>query len=306
MKQLCGYVAAVVGVGLILACSPISLAAEKADFSGSYSLQPSKGKGRNLGTATLHVVQTDAAIEVTLSPESAGTTTSRFPLDGSEGDYTSAGGATGKGKARFQGSDLVLESLIVGQEDPMSLPVRMRTQERWRLSPDAKTLTIRFHVDFPGFPSPRLPSLGGSTNLSWTETYTRTSGTTSGVASTLSSGTQSGVSKATQSLSPHTVHPKIIEIPSSKSQQRNSALHEEKLKAPTKVVPAVFVLADGQRLEAQHYTITNKFVYLTESQGTTRTVPIANLNLTATISANKQRGIDLRVPSSSNQVLLSF
>ena len=78
--------------------------------------------------------------------------TNRYPLNGSEADYVSPGGVPGKCKARFKGSQLILESMVVARPQP-NVPVRLHTKERWELSKDSKILTIQTDVDFPDMPA---------------------------------------------------------------------------------------------------------------------------------------------------------
>jgi hypothetical protein len=142
-------------------------AADRTDYSGTYAVMFSKGAKAEPATI-LHVVQNNETIQI--NREVAGkTTTSRFPLNGSEGDYTSPGGISGRGKAQFKGKNLVVESVVVTKPQPNGPPVRLRTRERWQLSPDAKVLTIRFNVDFPDFEQ----FSHGATDQSWSETYLR-------------------------------------------------------------------------------------------------------------------------------------
>ena len=147
--------------------SPMFSAAP-TNYAGAYSAQPAKGAATNTPSTTVRVTQDDQQIEIT-RVEGGKTAVSRFPLNGSEGDYTSPGGVADKGKAQFKGKDLVLESIVVTKPQPNGPNVRMRTKERWQLSSDSKVLKIRFDMDFPG-----LQGLtGGVTNQSWTETYVR-------------------------------------------------------------------------------------------------------------------------------------
>lgn len=69
--------------------------------------------------------------------------------------------------------------------------------------------------------------------------------------------------------------------------------------------PAIFILADGERLEASRFVLTsnNLSVNLNRRQ---RTIPIDQLDLDATIAANHERGIELRVPADRNEISLSF
>jgi hypothetical protein len=68
---------------------------------------------------------------------------------------------------------------------------------------------------------------------------------------------------------------------------------------------AVFVLKDGTRIEPQRYLVTADNAYLTTDRRQ-RTIPLSQLDIAATISANHARGIDLRIPLDRNEISLSF
>jgi hypothetical protein len=86
----------------------------------------------------------------------------------------------------------------------------------------------------------------------------------------------------------------IIEIP--------GAADPKDVKPP---VPAVFVLTDGERLEAERFLLTasSLLVYVDRRE---RIIPWETLDLDATIFANRERGISLRIPADRNEILLSF
>lgn len=74
----------------------------------------------------------------------------------------------------------------------------------------------------------------------------------------------------------------------------------------TKPLPAtVFVLKNGEKLESQSYLLTASSVSLT-LHGNRRTIPLQMVDLDATIAANRDRGIDLRVPNDRNEISLRF
>lgn len=68
---------------------------------------------------------------------------------------------------------------------------------------------------------------------------------------------------------------------------------------------AVFILANGERLESNNYTLTHDSIQLMQN-GVRRTFPMDAVNLQATLAANKQRGIDLKIPSNNSQMVLAF
>jgi hypothetical protein len=86
----------------------------------------------------------------------------------------------------------------------------------------------------------------------------------------------------------------FIEIPSA----ANAA-------APKMPPPAVFILASGERLEARRFVLSASLLSVSIDRRQ-RNVPLAMLDLQATISANHERGIDLRIPDDRNEISLSF
>jgi hypothetical protein len=74
---------------------------------------------------------------------------------------------------------------------------------------------------------------------------------------------------------------------------------------PKPLPPTVFVLRNGERLEAHHYTIMAGSLRIA-AHGEQRTIPLAALNLKATSAANHERGIDLKIPTNQNEIVLSF
>jgi hypothetical protein len=93
---------------------------------------------------------------------------------------------------------------------------------------------------------------------------------------------------------PRAHKPLVIEIPSATNL------------APDKVAPlTVFILANGERLETQRFVLTASNLSI-DNDRQQRTVPTAMLDINATINANRDRGIDLRVPYDRNEISLSF
>jgi hypothetical protein len=90
-------------------------------------------------------------------------------------------------------------------------------------------------------------------------------------------------------------NPKIIDVPGS----------VEKAAGAKPRVPVVFVLTNGERLEARRYTLTADFLD-TGSNGQRRHIPVAALDREATLAANRQRGIELKFPSDPNEISLGF
>ena len=145
---------------VVILCVP-ALAAESNGYTGKYIAErPNKAPSGSLDS-TLEVVQNENAIEVTLL-QSGKTTVSRCPFDGSDGDYESPSGISGKCKARWKEKNLIIESIIVTHPQPTA-SVRVHTKERWQLSKDGKTLTIKSDVDFPDFPAEVSGAVSGDT-----------------------------------------------------------------------------------------------------------------------------------------------
>lgn len=69
--------------------------------------------------------------------------------------------------------------------------------------------------------------------------------------------------------------------------------------------PTIFILANGERLETRRYVLTaSNLSFSIDRQQ--RTVPFGLLDIDATITANHERGIDLRIPADRNEISLSF
>jgi hypothetical protein len=69
--------------------------------------------------------------------------------------------------------------------------------------------------------------------------------------------------------------------------------------------PALFILANGERIETRQYLVTYDQVQLTVDRQA-RTIPLSMLDMNATLAADRQRGIDLRIPAGRNEISLGF
>jgi hypothetical protein len=152
----------------IIFLATIAWAATKADFSGNYGVKLKKGD--NAMTASLRVTQTDPTVQVTRVYGDKSVTNS-FPLDGSEGDYTTETGVRGKCKARLKDDTLVLESLVASPHKVDSPSLRFDTIEEWRLSAVGTTLTIKTQIKCPDM-TPEVMAAAFPNNPS-TEKYQR-------------------------------------------------------------------------------------------------------------------------------------
>jgi hypothetical protein len=69
--------------------------------------------------------------------------------------------------------------------------------------------------------------------------------------------------------------------------------------------PTIFILANGERLETRRFLLTaSNLSYSIGRQQ--RMIGLDRLDLDATIAANHERGIDLRIPADRNEISLSF
>jgi hypothetical protein len=137
----------------VLLCFAVgAFAATKPDFSGTYATKQNNDGKSAAGTVLLRVVQSDSSVEVTRINGDK-TTTNRFPLDGSESDYTTETGVRGKCKAEMKNDTLILESLVASPARADRPSIRFHTTEQWQLSSDRNTLTVKTEIKSPDMPA---------------------------------------------------------------------------------------------------------------------------------------------------------
>jgi hypothetical protein len=74
----------------------------------------------------------------------------------------------------------------------------------------------------------------------------------------------------------------------------------------TKILPpTIFILEDGERVETHRFLLTASVLSFSVDRQQ-RVVPFDMLDINATIRANHERGIDLRIPADRNEISLSF
>ena len=135
-----------------LICLTLSaFAASQPDFTGTYAARPKGHSKSPAAPVVLRVVQSGSVIEVTRMNENK-STTNRFPLEGSEGDYVTETGARGKCKGTIKKDTLVLESLVASPARAGGPSIRFHTIEQWQLSADRNTLTIKTEIKSPDMP----------------------------------------------------------------------------------------------------------------------------------------------------------
>jgi hypothetical protein len=86
----------------------------------------------------------------------------------------------------------------------------------------------------------------------------------------------------------------VIEIPGAANQ-----------KAGKPPLPAIFVLVNGERVETQRFVLTSSSL-LVNIDRREHVIPLEAVDLDATTAANRERGINLRIPADHNEVSLSF
>ncbi len=95
-------------------------------------------------------------------------------------------------------------------------------------------------------------------------------------------------------------NPQVTEVPQAGRNQVHAAARA--LPKP----PTVFLLTDGRQIKAQRYTITDRFVYVTEARRNTLKIPLDDVDVDATLALNRQQGIELRIPTAASEFFLSF
>ena len=79
---------------------------------------------------------------------------------------------------------------------------------------------------------------------------------------------------------------------------------------PAELPPSVIVYRDGHREEIADYAIINGVIYVSGNYWqdcyATKQIPLAGLDLDATVQANQRSGAKFQVPSAPNVVIASF
>lgn len=88
--------------------------------------------------------------------------------------------------------------------------------------------------------------------------------------------------------------PQIINVPPTQS-----------IIAAKPIPKTIFVFANGERLEEDHYVLDATFLHVT-AEGRERTIPLSALDIKKTIGLNRQRGIVLKIPANGSEVFVAF
>ncbi len=96
--------------------------------------------------------------------------------------------------------------------------------------------------------------------------------------------------------------------PPSEAAQAKGTVASLRAQAPSELPPAVLVFRDGHQEEVAKYTIVGTTISIKTdywSTGSwTRKIPIAELNLAATLQANQERGAKFSLPSRPSEVIV--
>jgi hypothetical protein len=141
---------------ILVSCLGFNVSAQSpANFSGSYVLNPDIAKLR--GTPiSLRIEQTAKTLEITRE-EAGKKTVSTYPVDGTDGLYTTATGLVGKGHIAIKGNDLVIDTFVTANADGEK--IRFHTHETWSLGLGGKVLTMHVDTDSPDIPAAELATV---------------------------------------------------------------------------------------------------------------------------------------------------
>jgi hypothetical protein len=96
--------------------------------------------------------------------------------------------------------------------------------------------------------------------------------------------------------------------PQSVTQQGKGTVVSRAAQAPSELPPAVLVFRDGHQEEVAKYTIVGGTISVKtdywSSGSWTRKIPIAELNLAATLQVNQERGAKFSLPSRPSEVIV--
>jgi hypothetical protein len=96
--------------------------------------------------------------------------------------------------------------------------------------------------------------------------------------------------------------------PSTRRTARSGEAALEETQPPAALPPAVLVFRDGHQEEAAKYTIVGSTIFIKadywSSGSWTHEVPIANLDIPATLQANRERGARFSLPSRPGEVMM--
>ena len=105
----------------------------------------------------------------------------------------------------------------------------------------------------------------------------------------------------------------VAETPEQSTSRKASAIQPAHFSAPatplarTESAPATFVFRDGHQEQSSDYTIASGMIYARGDYWTsgswTKKIPIAQLDIPATLRANADKGVPFRLPGAPNEVI---
>jgi thiol-disulfide isomerase/thioredoxin len=75
--------------------------------------------------------------------------------------------------------------------------------------------------------------------------------------------------------------------------------------AAKRIPKTIFVFVNGERFEADHYVLHVTYLHVT-ADGQDRSIPLSALDIQKTVAVNRERGINLKIPTSGSEVFLAF
>lgn len=157
MKRAAQF-ALLVCVSILIASAQEQSGANLLNLSGTYTSTEKPKKGSPPEKIILS--QTADALEITRFSKEGKPITNQLRLDGSVGDYTSAGGFHGKARLARKGRDLVVEVVENAVVDGRAIPIHMT--ERWQFSESGAVLITKTDVDCPQDRQAEPHTLNGS------------------------------------------------------------------------------------------------------------------------------------------------
>ena len=108
-------------------------------------------------------------------------------------------------------------------------------------------------------------------------------------------------------VGPLSAQPESAQAPAPKA---NTASGNEAVQAPAKPRNVILVFRDGHKEKIQNYVIQGDLLYASEEYwrtgSWTEKIPIAELNIPATLRLNRKRGVKFDLPSGPNEVVVGF
>jgi hypothetical protein len=104
--------------------------------------------------------------------------------------------------------------------------------------------------------------------------------------------------------------PRIIEAAQESSApivkgKKPAMAQAEPISTPSPVPATLFILRDGQRIEARRYLLTVSSLQF-EQDGNKRKIPMSAVNVEATVAANRERGLHFVMPQNDAEITLGF